>query len=127
MFENKPKIFGEGLRALSEISCTDWFNFSFEKLNADKVKEAFMTGNYNVKMDYNEVIQLAELQSSPFKDRICRVSVVYHNSAVYHILNTFILNIHDLLSCHQPRGNICALCIKIVKLIDSQPRELKLF
>lgn len=45
----------------------------FEKLNVDKVKEAFKDENYSVKMDYNEVIQLTELQNSPFKDRICRV------------------------------------------------------
>ena len=35
-----------------------------------------MAGNYQVKMDYQEVIQLAELKYSPFKDRICRVSLV---------------------------------------------------
>jgi hypothetical protein len=33
-----------------------------------------MAGNYQVKMDYNEVTQLSELKYSPFKDRICRVS-----------------------------------------------------
>ena len=51
-------------------------HFSFESLNPDKVREAFMAGNYQVKMDYQEVIQLAELKYSPFKDRICRVSLV---------------------------------------------------
>lgn len=46
---------------------------SFEDLNPDKVREAFLAGNYQVKMDYGEVTQLSELKFSPFKDRICRV------------------------------------------------------
>ena len=40
------------------------------------MREAFLAGNYQVKMDYGEVTQLSELKFSPFKDRICRVSLV---------------------------------------------------
>jgi len=46
---------------------------SFEKLNPDKVREAFMAGNYMIKMEYNEVLDLDELKNSPFKDRICKI------------------------------------------------------
>ena len=49
---------------------------SFEGLNPDKVREGFMSGNYGVKMDYQEVVMCSALKNSPFKDRICRVSKI---------------------------------------------------
>ena len=87
----------------------------FEKLNPSKVQEAFQNGNFAIKLSYNEIIQLDELKSSPFKDRICKVFSEDQSGDM--TLSDF-LDMLSVLSLQAPKDLKSAYAFKIYDFDD---------
>ena len=87
-------------------------------MDPDKIRESFIRGNYNVKIEYEKIVELDELRNSPLKDRICRV---FSEDQSGNMSFSDFLDMLSVMSMQAPKDLKAAYAFKVPCYTQAQP------